>query len=198
MVHEYEGGWTKHLLETLWAYQSLSKTATGLSPFFLVYGTEAVSPVELLVPTPRVIHGQETDVNATTCAEIRTTDLETLEEIWNFAYNRTRRYQQQMANAYNKATKSRVFVKGQMVLKAADHIKRNLSAPSKFALSWEGPYLIREASASSYYHLATAAGGSLMESINGKWLKLHYAHLSSMYLVTLFCMILNYYYANKN
>ena len=78
-----------------------------------------------------------------------------------------------MANAYNKATKSRVFVKGQMVLKAADHIKRNLLAPSRFALSWEGPYLIREASASSYYHLAIAAGESLTESINGKWLKLH-------------------------
>ena len=30
-----------------------------------------------------------------------------------------------MANAYNKAMKSKVFVKGQMVLKAADHIKRN-------------------------------------------------------------------------
>ena len=103
-----------------------------------------------------------------------------------------------MANAYNKATKSRVFVKGQMVLKAADHIKRNLSAPFKFALSWEGPYLIREASASGYYRLATAEGESLTEPINGKWLKLHYAHLSCMYQVTLFCMILNYYYVNKN
>ena len=30
-----------------------------------------------------------------------------------------------MVNAYNKAMKSKVFVKGQMVLKAADHIKRN-------------------------------------------------------------------------
>ena len=78
-----------------------------------------------------------------------------------------------MANAYNKAMKSRVFVKGQMVLKAADHIKRNLLAPSRFSLSWEGPYLIREASASSYYHLAIVAGESLTESINGKWLKLH-------------------------
>ena len=103
-----------------------------------------------------------------------------------------------MASAYNKAMESRVFVKGQMVLKAADHIKRNLSAPSKFAPSWEGPYLIREASASGYYRLATAEGESLTEPINGKWLKLHYAHLSSMYQVTLFCMILNYYYANKN
>ena len=89
MVHEYEGGWTEHLLETLWAYRSSSKTATKLSPFSLVYGTEAISLVELLVPTPRVVHGQETDVNAATCAKIRTTDLETLEETRNLAYNLT-------------------------------------------------------------------------------------------------------------
>ena len=80
-----------------------------------------------------------------------------------------------MANAYNKATKSRVFSKGQMVLKVANHIKRNLSTPSKFAPSWEGPYLIREASASSYYRLAIVEGESLTEPINGKWLKLYYA-----------------------
>ena len=80
-----------------------------------------------------------------------------------------------MTNAYNKAMKSRVFVKGQMVLKAADHIRRNLSTPFKFALSWEGPYLIREANDSGYYHLAMAKGESLMEPINGKWLKLYYA-----------------------
>ena len=92
MVHEYEGGWTEHLLETLWAYRSSSKIATGLSAFSLIYGTEAISPVELLVPTPRVVHGQETDVDAATCAEIRTTDLETLEETQNIAYNCTQRY----------------------------------------------------------------------------------------------------------
>ena len=80
-----------------------------------------------------------------------------------------------MANAYNKATKSKVFVKGQMVLKVADHIKRNLSAPSKFSPSWEGPFLIREANASGYYRLATVEGESLTEPINGKWLKLYYA-----------------------
>ena len=80
-----------------------------------------------------------------------------------------------MANAYNKATKSKVFVKEQMVLKEADHIKRNLLAPSKFAPSWEGPYPIREASASGYYRLATVEGESLTKPINGKWLKLYYA-----------------------
>ena len=92
MVHEYEGGWIEHLLETSWAYRSSSKIATGLSPFSLVYGTKAISPVELLVPTPRVVHGQETYVNVATCAKIRTIDLETLEEIRNVAYNRTQWY----------------------------------------------------------------------------------------------------------
>ncbi|XP_075653132.1 uncharacterized protein LOC142623574 [Castanea sativa] len=152
-----------------------SKTTTGLSSFSLVYGTEAISPVELLVPTPRVVHGQEIDIDAATCAEIRTTDLETLEETRNLVYNCTQRYQQQMANAYNKAMKARIFAKGQMVLKAVDHVRRNLSAPSKFAPSWEGPYLIREANDSGYYRLATAEGESLAEPINGKWLKLYYA-----------------------
>ena len=89
MVHEYKGGWIEHLLETLWAYRSSSKTATELSPFSLMYGIEAISPVELLVPTLRIVHGQETDVNAATCAKIGTTDLETLEETRNLAYNRT-------------------------------------------------------------------------------------------------------------
>ena len=50
-------------------------------------------------------------MDASTCTEIRTMDLKTLEETWNFAYNRTQQYQQQMANAYNKAMKSRVFSK---------------------------------------------------------------------------------------
>ena len=92
MVHEYEGGWSEHLLETLWAYRSSAKTATGFSPFSLVYGTEAISPVELLVPTPRVVHGQEVEMSATICAEHKVSDLETLEEARNLAFGRIQRY----------------------------------------------------------------------------------------------------------
>ena len=80
-----------------------------------------------------------------------------------------------MANAYNKVMKARTFVNGKMVLKAADHVRKNLSAPSKFAPSWEGPYLVREANDSGYNCLAIADGEVLAEPINGKWLKLYYA-----------------------
>ena len=80
-----------------------------------------------------------------------------------------------MANAYNKVIKARTFVNGQMVLKAADYVRRNLSVPSKFAPNWVGPYLIREANESGYYRLATADGEVLAEPVNGKWLNLYYA-----------------------
>ena len=80
-----------------------------------------------------------------------------------------------MANAYNKVMKARTFVNREMVLKAADHVRRNLSAPSKFAPNWVGPYLVREANESGYYRLATVDGEVLVEPVNDKWLKLYYA-----------------------
>ena len=73
-----------------------------------------------------------------------------------------------MTNAYNKVMMARTFVNGQMVLKAVDHVRRNLSAPFKFAPNWIGPYLIREANESGYYRLATADGEVLVEPVNGK------------------------------
>ena len=47
MKHEYGGKWSDHLADVLWACRSFVKTATGFSQFSLVYGTEAISPVEL-------------------------------------------------------------------------------------------------------------------------------------------------------
>ena len=114
-------------------------------------------------------------MSATTCAEYKVSDLETLEEARKLALGRIQRYQQQMANAYNKVRKARTFVNGQMVLKAADHVRRNLFAPSKFAPNWVSPYLVREANESGYYRLAIVDGEVLVEPVNGKWLKLYYA-----------------------
>ena len=44
-----------HLPDALWAYRKSPKSATGFSPFFLVYGTEVVSPAEIMTPSLRVM-----------------------------------------------------------------------------------------------------------------------------------------------
>uniref|UniRef100_A0A2N9H1G2 Uncharacterized protein n=1 Tax=Fagus sylvatica TaxID=28930 RepID=A0A2N9H1G2_FAGSY len=68
-----------------------------------------------------------------------------------------------------------IFAEGQMVLKAAEFVRRNLPSPSKFSPNWDGPYIIREAHGSGYYRLSKSDGTTLADPINGKWLKHYYS-----------------------
>jgi hypothetical protein len=175
MVFDYRKGWSSHLADTLWAYRGSTKTVTGFTPFSLVYGTDAISPMKLLVPSPRILHGMDLEADADICAEARVANLESLEEARELAQVRSLRYHQKLANAYEKTLQTRIFPKGQMVLRIVDHVRRGLPSPSKFAPNWEGPYLIREAYDSAYYKLSTADGTILADPINGKWLKHYYS-----------------------
>uniref|UniRef100_A0A2N9GDJ2 Integrase catalytic domain-containing protein n=1 Tax=Fagus sylvatica TaxID=28930 RepID=A0A2N9GDJ2_FAGSY len=80
MVFDYGKGWSSHLADVLWAYRGSPKTATGFTPFSLVYGTDVISPPELLVPSPQMMQGTELEANIEICAEARVVDLESLDE----------------------------------------------------------------------------------------------------------------------
>ena len=80
-----------------------------------------------------------------------------------------------MARAYKQAIHPRIFVEGQLVLRAAEHIRKNTLGASKFALKWEGLYVIMEAHNSWYYYLAKVDGTSLADLIHENWLKQYYA-----------------------
>uniref|UniRef100_A0A2N9H763 Integrase catalytic domain-containing protein n=1 Tax=Fagus sylvatica TaxID=28930 RepID=A0A2N9H763_FAGSY len=175
MVFDYGKNWGFHLPDVLWAYWLSPKTATSFSSFLLVYGTKAIALVEIAIPIPRVVQGTENDVDASMCTKLRTCDLEALEEARNQAFEKTRRYHLKMVGAYGKIVKERIFATGQLVLKAADYVRRGLPSPSKFASNWEGPFVICEAHASGYYKLARADGIVLVDPVNGKWLKHYYA-----------------------
>jgi ribonuclease HI len=175
MVFDYGSNWNSHLTDVLWAYRSSPKTATGFTPFSLVYGTDTISPTELVVPTPRVLQGSDLEADANICAEARMADLEGLDESRELARLKSQRNYQKMANAYSKTLKVRIFAEGQLVLKAADFVRRGLPSPSKFSPNWEGPYLIREAHGSGYYKLSKSDGTTLADPINEKWLKHYYS-----------------------
>jgi hypothetical protein len=133
MVFDYCSNWSSHLADVLWAYRSLPKTTTCFTPFSLVYGTDTISPTELDVPTPRVLQGSNLEVDASICAEARMVDLEGLDESRELARLKSQRNYQKMANAYSKTLQVRIFAEEQMVLKAADFVRRGLPSPSKFS-----------------------------------------------------------------
>ncbi|XP_071695145.1 uncharacterized protein [Rutidosis leptorrhynchoides] len=53
-LYEKRTGWVDELHNVLWAHHTTFKKSTGETPFSLVYGSEAVIPAEILVPTHRV------------------------------------------------------------------------------------------------------------------------------------------------
>ena len=61
------------------------------------------------------------------------------------------------------------------MLRAAEHVRKNVVGPSKISPKWEGPYIIKEAHDGGYYYLTKEDGTALMDLINGKWLKQYYA-----------------------
>ena len=96
MVFYYGKDWSSHLADTLWAYRSSPKTATGFTPFSLVYGTDVISPTKLLLPSPRILHGMDLEADVDICAEVRVADLESLEEARELAQVRSLWYHQKL------------------------------------------------------------------------------------------------------
>ena len=109
-----------HLPDALWAYRKSPKSATSFSPFSLVYGTEVVSPAEIMTPSLRVMQMQEKEKEGEVFAAERFENLEELDEKREEAQEHSHRYRQKMTEAYGRMTKERVFTEGQLVLKVAD------------------------------------------------------------------------------
>ena len=119
MSQMYTRGWVMHLPNALWAYRKSPESATGFSPFYLIYGIEAMSPAKVMIPSLGVmqIQGKEKEEEAFTAE--RCEYLEGLDERWEEAQEHSRRYRQRMTKAYGRMTKERVFAEGQLVLRVA-------------------------------------------------------------------------------
>eukprot|EP00253_Pinus_taeda_P024853 PITA_24853 len=50
LVGNHKANWNRILYSVLWAYRTSIKTPTGSTPFQLVYGLEAVLPIECQIP----------------------------------------------------------------------------------------------------------------------------------------------------
>ncbi|XP_016172929.1 uncharacterized protein LOC107615377 [Arachis ipaensis] len=60
-----KGEWAELIPEVLWSYNTTIQTTTGETPFKLVYGSEALIPVEVGVPTLRAdLYDEQHNINA--------------------------------------------------------------------------------------------------------------------------------------
>ena len=140
MIETYKD-WHKQLPYALCAYRTSVKTSTGATPYSLVYGMEAVLPMEVEIPSLRIL--SQTKLDEAEWAQARYEQLNFIDEKRMTALCHGKLYQRRFKRAYNKKTHLRMFKLGDLVLK-----KRNMAIfdlRGKFAPYFEGPYVVKKA-----------------------------------------------------
>ncbi|XP_016199941.1 uncharacterized protein LOC107640950 [Arachis ipaensis] len=56
-IDHKKGAWADELASVLWSYRTTQQSSTGETPFRLTYGVDAIIPVEIGEPSPRLILG---------------------------------------------------------------------------------------------------------------------------------------------
>ncbi|XP_070013453.1 uncharacterized protein [Nicotiana sylvestris] len=157
--------WPELLLEVLWAYCTMPKTSTGETPYSLVYGTDAVIPIEVGEPSLRYSNksGSSND-------ESRLQNLDEVDERRDMAHIRMMAQKQQAERYYNKKAKVRPLRVGDYVLKAKTQTAKDPNE-RKLGTNWDGPYKITTVASKSAFQLETMEGKLLQNNWNVAHLK---------------------------
>jgi hypothetical protein len=138
----YTTSWLVELPHVIWGLRTQVSSMTGFSPFFLVYGSEAILPTDVTFGAPRIQFYKEAEAEQT-CR----IDLDSLEEQRLTVVMRQARHDQQLRRYHDRNVRETSFNVGDLVLgriQKTDGMHK-LSAP------WEGPFIITEVISPSTY-----------------------------------------------
>jgi predicted ester cyclase len=142
------------------------KRSTSKSPFELVYGLNIVFPINMKLPTYKLLGQFSTNNEA---LQNRIDELVQLEEDRLMAYTQFTDYQTQIKKVFDRKEKGKQFQIGGMVLwdkkneKSSDH--------GKFDNLWLGPYRIDSAVGPNTFQLADLEGDLMGLPVYGQRLK---------------------------
>ena len=132
--------WHERLPYALMAYRTSIRTSTGATPYSLVYGMEAVLPVEVEIPSLRIL--AQAKLSEAEWIRQRHEQLNLVDEKRVKAICHGQAYQKRVAKSFNRKVKLRNFTVGDLVVK-----KTLPNAPhpgGKFAPNYEGPYVVQK------------------------------------------------------
>ena len=107
--------WHEKLPFTLYAYRNGVQTSTEATPYSLVYGMEAVLPVEVEIPFLRVL--REVELEEAEWVQARYKQLNLIEEKRMKTSFHGQLYQKRMMKAYDKKIRPKQFQEGELMLK---------------------------------------------------------------------------------
>jgi hypothetical protein len=138
---------------------------TGFTPFFMVYGSEAILPTNLEYGVPRV-RAYDDQGNQASLENI----VDQLEEARDIALLHSARYQQALRWYHHRRVRGRAFSLKDLVLR----LRQDGRGHHKLTPPWEGPFIVIEVLRPGTYKLATVDGEVFTNSWNIEQLRRFY------------------------
>jgi hypothetical protein len=150
------GKWIKELPNALWGLRTQPFKPTGQSPYFMVYGSEAILPADVVWNSLAVEHYDE----GVSEDSIRV-DIDSLEEARCAALGQSARYLKGIRRYHDCNVKECSFNVGDLVLRRI----QNTEGLHKLSSPWEGPFIVAKVIGPGSYRLQTLEG----EDVNNLW-----------------------------
>ena len=170
MVKTYKD-WHEMLPFALHGYRTSVRTSTGATPFSLVYGMEAVLPIEVEIPSMRIL--METKLEEAEWIQNRFDQLNLIDEKRMTSLCHGQLYQKRLKRAFDKKVRVREFREGDLVLKKILPIHKD--SRGKWTPNYEGPYVVKKAFSGGALILTTMDDEELSHPVNSDAVKKYYA-----------------------
>jgi hypothetical protein len=144
----YATRWLAELPHVIWGLRTQVSSATGFSPFFLDYESEAILPTYVTFRAPRIQFYEEGEAEQT-----RRIDLDSLEEQRLTTVMRQARHVQQIRRYHDRNVKE-TFNIGDLVLRSI----QKTDGMHMLSASWEGSFIVTEVISPSTYQLQWGDG----------------------------------------
>ena len=164
-IEKYGAKWLQELPRVVWGLRTQRSRATSYSPFFMVYGSEAVLPSDIAFGAPCIQNYDENKVEATRCTNI---DLE--EEHRLMASIQHARYEQQLRRYHERKVHERDFNVGNLVLRRI----QSTTGSHKLSSPWEGPFVVSGIVVPETYRLQRPDGTDMGNTWNIEHLRRFY------------------------
>jgi len=147
-----KGTCAKEVPRIVWAYHTTPQSTIRETPFCLVYGSDAMIPVEMKENSPRFQNFVVEESN-----EERKVNLNQLDEVREEARIKAEALKRRVEYKYSSKLRPRQFQVTDLVIRKVHpyHLENKLSP------KWTGPFRVTEALGNGAYRLETLEGGAI-------------------------------------
>ena len=170
LLEENKKNWDAKLKYALWADRVTIKKSTGSSPFKLVYGTDAIFPIQLTLPVAKLLQTAQDEEDD---MANRITGLTELYQIREQLIQKATTHQKKIKEVFDKKAKRNNLQVGDLVLKW-DAFKEKKGNHGKFDALWTGPFIISHIQGNNTFILKSMGGETIFDGpVNGQFLKIY-------------------------